>query len=280
MKSIAVLITVFNRKEKTLNCIANIGRLRGIENFNLEIFIVDGGSKDGTVEAVRQYNPQVHIKVCPGLFWAGGMRQAWSDAIAYNPGFDYFLLLNDDTNILPSCLESLLHAEEVRPNGIYVGSTRDSQSGKLTYGGIDFDGKWIVPDGKNYRECYQGNANIMMVTKSAYQKLGGLCTYYTHGIADYDYTMRAAREGVPCLVPPDYCGECENDHKATWAKPSDSLSKRIQYLYSPKGLAFKEYTIFMKQFYPRSYVLKTQCKMWIKTLFPILWEKFKNTDLE
>lgn len=282
MKSIAVLITCFNRKDKTLSCLKDIYGQVGIDEVSLDIYVVDGGSKDGTAEAVSIAYPQVNIAVCNGLYWAGGMRAAWKNARQHKE-YDYYWLLNDDTHLYPVCLSELLKADVYSiktygKQGIYVGSTCDIKTKKLTYGGIG-NGKWIVPDGKIYHECNLGNANIMMVSKQVYDTIGGFSSDYTHGIADYDYTLRACEAKMPVLLLPVYGGECENDHKTTWALPKSTLKQRIGYLYSPKGLAYKEYMIYIKRFFPQN-VLKIKFKLWMKTLFPVIWEKFKKTDLE
>ena len=98
MKEIAILITCFNRREKTLACLHDIYNSDKCEDINFDIFIVDGGSSDGTYESILQMYPQVHIKKHQDLYWAGGMRKAWELAINYK-NYDYFLLLNDDTHL-------------------------------------------------------------------------------------------------------------------------------------------------------------------------------------
>ena len=283
MTHIAVLITCFNRKEKTLLCLKDIYTQNQIEDYNIDIYVIDGGSTDGTPKLIQKEFPLVNINVCPGVYWAGGMRKAWDEACKKR-NYDFFWLINDDTHLYNNCLNECIKAhkysiQKYYQGGIYIGSTQDPTTLKLTYGGIDDKGKWIVPDGENYIECNLGNANIMMVHHSVYQKIGGFAQEYTHGIADYDYTLRAVKKNIPVFILPVYGGSCENDHKSTWLPQSTPLKKRIQYLYSPKGLAYREYIIYLKKFYPHK-VLVTKCKLWMKTLFPIIWQKFKTVDPE
>ena len=279
MKSIAILITVFNRKAKTLNCLRSIKAQEGLFGYEHEIFVVDGGSWDGTPEAIRQTAPDVHVSIHEGLFWAGGMRQAWKEANATGKSYDYYWLINDDTDLNPKCLYSLLHAEREHPNGIYIGATYDAGTKSCSYGGIKlFDrnyskGNRVVPNGK-CQEVDMGNANIMLISRSAYDRLGTFCIRYTHGIADYDYTLRAIDMNIPVVLAPNYCGECTDDHGNNWMPQSKSLKERIEYLYSPKGLAYSEYLYWIKTFFPKEYH-KAKIKLWAKTLFPIIWEKLK-----
>src|SRR5450756_929351 len=127
---IAVLLTCFNRKEKTLQCLESVFAQRMPDGVQVQVFLVDDGSKDGTSDAVRLLFPQVRIQSGDGnLFWAGGMRLVWR-AVLQSGGFDYFWLVNDDTVMHPDALENLLKADSYAKavfgkSGIYSGSTLD-----------------------------------------------------------------------------------------------------------------------------------------------------------
>ena len=48
-KNIAVLITCYNRKDKTLLCLESLFKQQGLGiDFSLAVFLVDDGSTDGT----------------------------------------------------------------------------------------------------------------------------------------------------------------------------------------------------------------------------------------
>lgn len=287
-KSIAVLLTVFNRKEKTLACLEALNRQDGQGAlFTTKTFVVDGGSTDGTEAAVRAAYPEVEICRREGLFWAGGMRSAWELALDCGTDFDFFLLVNDDTALFTDTIRKLTEAQayalsQYGKEGICIGSTRAIGTNRFSYGGRKLR-RWghseasvLIPD-DNCHLCELGNANIMLVSKAVCHCIGILSHRYTHGIADYDYTLRAVREGFPVLVVPGYCGECDDDHGNNWAPASASLKQRIRYLKSPKGLAYKEYLYYIKEFFPKEYA-SAWVKLWLKTLFPQLWDKFKKRN--
>ena len=69
MNHIAILLTVFNRKEKTIKCLRNITAQSLPADTKFDIYIVDGGSTDGTVESVKTQFPHVNIKTVDGVFW-------------------------------------------------------------------------------------------------------------------------------------------------------------------------------------------------------------------
>lgn len=282
MNRTAILLTVFNRKAKTLSCLKDIHALEGWQSDSFDIFIVDGGSSDGTPIAIAAEFPDVHLAVCNGLFWAGGMRKAWKMAEETGNDYSHYLLLNDDTHLYPDMLKKLAIAESEFPAGVYVGPTMDPVSKECSYGGraLIHEGheksKLCIPDGTLQRIAL-GNANIMMVSKGAYDKIGGFCESYTHGIADYDYTLTAIGAGCPVILAADYCGECQDDHGNPWKTQGTSLRKRIDYLYSPKGLAYKEYTLYVKKFFPKD-LLSIKFRLWMKTLFPFIWEAKKRIN--
>src|SRR5690606_34720740 len=114
MYRIAVLLTCHNRKSKTLKALNSLKRTREAVNQNavnskidIVIYLTDDGSTDGTSDAVQESFPETIILQGDGnLFWANGMIKSWSEAIKDN--FDFFLLLNDDTELFENSLEVLL----------------------------------------------------------------------------------------------------------------------------------------------------------------------------
>jgi GT2 family glycosyltransferase len=281
---IAVLLTTFNRKSKTLACLNSLKAQTLSDNIVIEVFLTDDASKDGTAEAVKQVYPDAHIFNGNGsLFWAGGMRNSWKQALVHN--FDYYLLLNDDTLLNNNALSTLLeisNAEfaENNKNAIIIGSTVDVSTGDISYGGRKLSSKFRLKSYKvysqtNIMDCDLGNANIMLVPRQIVNQIGILSEDFTHGIADYDYTLRARKEGFKVIVAPGILGSCVDDTKKNWKSSQTSLKERITYLKSPKGLAYKEYLQFIKNHFPYDYP-STFCKLWMKTFFPFVWEAFKK----
>ncbi len=279
---IAVLLTTRNRKAKTLTCLESLKRQQLSGDMQIDIFLTDDGSTDGTAEAVKQFYPLAHVFNSDGsLFWAGGMRNSWRNALKHNP--DYYLLLNDDTTLLENTITILLKGckdHNSRP-AVCIGSTADPETGKRSYGGRKLTSKrsWrddqVIFSDTEYLACDVANANIMMVPAEVVKKVGILSDSYTHGLADYDYTLKVNKGGFKVLVAPGYLGTCVNDHGHNWKSHKTSLSERIQYLKSPKGLAYREYMIFIKKHFPLSYP-SAFIKVWMKTFFPFIWEAYRK----
>ncbi len=262
MISVAVLLTCFNRRNKTLNAIRKVYEAyeRVKESVSLQIYLTDDGSTDGTSQAVEDEFPAVKILRGNGeLFWAGGMRNSWKHALKGN--YETYLLLNDDTDVFPSLFEAFLKADsfcrkEYGKGGIYVGSTQDAVTKKLTYGGAKLTNRFTLkyrhlPPNGDYQECELGNANILCVTHDVVKEIGHLSEGYRHGVADYDYTLKASKNNLPVLVMPTFLGTCENDHSDIYQKfATKSLKERIKIMKSPLGLDFSSNLNLMKRHFP------------------------------
>jgi GT2 family glycosyltransferase len=134
---VAALLTVHDRKEKTLSSLKRFYEQEDLpKNFETCVVVVDDHSTDGTSEAIRNTFPQVRIIQGSGsLYWNGGMHLAFCEA--YKEDFDFYLWLNDDTELFSHALSQLLKTyNNLGEMAIVVGSTQDPNSKKLTYGGI------------------------------------------------------------------------------------------------------------------------------------------------
>lgn len=278
--TIAVLLTTFNRKQKTLKCLQSLREQNLPENVGLNIFLTDDASKDGTASLVKKYFPEVSIFNGTGnLYWAGGMRFTWKKALASDA--DFYLLLNDDTVISPNAIDALLNTSlQNSTPAIAVGSTCDGLSGNISYGGWKLQSKWFWKSERIYSnsdvaECDFANANIMLVPNKVVKKIGILASHFTHSLADYDYCLKAKKAGFRICVVPGFLGTCADDHGNNWKSGSTSLKERMQYLKSPKGLAYKEYLSFIQHHFPLSYP-SAFCKLWLKTFFPFIWDNLKK----
>ena len=283
--NISVLVTCYNRKQKTISFLESLFSQANFNSMNIDVYLLDDGSTDGTSAAVKSNYPDVNIVTGNGnLFWAGGMRAVWKYALEQK-NYDLFFLFNDDVILLDNAFENLvkqysgLDTEGV----ILVGSTLSRITGKLTYGGNLFknlkhcDYYRIEPDTEKCIPCHMGNANVLVIDRFTVDKIGIFPEIYIHCLADYDYTLTACKSGIGVWLAPGYYAYCENDHGLNWMPGSVPLKKRIEYLYSPKGLAYKEYLYYIKKHFPSDYIISF-IKLWLKTLLPVIWDKFKNRE--
>lgn len=284
MQRIAVLITVHNRKGKTLRCMDSLKETvtpyLGV--LTLKVFLTDDGCTDGTAEALRNQNYPFELEILPGdgsLFWNGGMINSWKAAIAEG-GWNGYLWLNDDAVVLSGFWQDLLDTDQYSSDtfgqrGVYVGTTQDAETGAFTYGGFVYTNKFtlkdkMLPPNGAIQRCEAGHGNITFVASEVVDKQGIFCEKYLHGGTDHDYTYLAHKAGFPVLVLPHYSAECDNDHskdggrKALFDLP---LRERLQAMNSPRGLNLHNALLFSRRCFPWRYpiILAT---VYFKALFP------------
>jgi GT2 family glycosyltransferase len=244
---IAVLLTCFNRREKTLQCLRGLAAQDLPQGTETETILVDDGSKDGTSQAVLAEFPTTRVLTGDGsLYWCGGMRKAWREAAATDP--DFYLLLNDDTLLLPGALRTLVEIVGLPASRIIaVAAIRDPETGKATYGGIRRKSGLVAASGQP-EICDTFNANAVLVPRAVYQDLGIFHEAYTHGMGDFDYGYAATRTGIRVVQSAGFLGECErNALTGSWRDRSLSRTKRWKQLHSPKGLPFREWMEFNRR---------------------------------
>lgn len=277
MKTIGVLITCYNRRQKTINCLKSLYDCKLPGNYLLDVFLVDDASFDGTSQAVKENFP--HVRVISGngnLFWNKGMRLAWETATKTND-YDFYLWLNDDTILDESAIYQLFQTyEEIisinQSPVIICGACRISaQVDQFSYGGRTASGP-VVPNGK-IQSCKYINGNVVLVPKEIFQKIGSLSPEYTHGMGDFDYGLRAEKENYSCYTTKQFIAICPpNEGIADWCNPQIPLKKRWELFYSPKGLNIREYIVFRKRFWGLKWILYGM-KAFFKVLSPGIYNK-------
>lgn len=282
---IVALYTCFNRKLQTLSSLSALYDSLRIYNqqakngiIELSVVLTDDGCTDGTADAIRQQFPDKDIIILQGtgsLFWAGGMRLAWNEALKRHEEWDYYLLVNDDTDLFTTCFIELMNTEaycrqNYHKEGLVSGITcaKDDVT-KITYGGD------IIPNKFNGRQIRLGrssepqivdltNANILLVPKEVVDKIGIFYEGYKHGRADNDYSMLARRKGVPVLITPGACGTCENDHdsKVDFRDKVINMSQKERTAYFNHPVRCNhDYLTFIRRNMPVRYPLSWMFRM-------------------
>ncbi len=264
----------YNRIEKTLNCIKSI---YSSCQADFDIYLTDDNSSDGTVEAVNLNFPNTKIiKGSGNLYWAGGMRSSWLASLKME--YDGYLLINDDTVLLPSLFSSLFVTDDYSirvfsKRGVYVGTTISPKTNEITYGGRKLLNRFLYKTERVFREgevleCDLTNANILFVSKEVVREIGILSVDYIHGSADFDYSLFAKKNGIPVLVMPQICGYCEHEHKSIYSDFKNiSIKERYRWLWNPVGLSFGDQLTFMRKFFPHRYPFILIAGL-LKVIFP------------
>lgn len=273
-KEIAILLTVHNRKDKTLSCLRALKVQKLPEHCKIDVFMTDDGCTDGTPEAVASEFPDVNIIKGDGnLFWNRGMYAAWTEAEKND--FDYYLWLNDDTFLLDMCINNLLRESALyNDNAIIIGATINSAGDRITYSG--WRNNKIIDSLTNNREANCFNGNIVLIPQNVFAQLGKNDPYFRHALGDFDYGLRATELGIKNIVCPDICGIC--DEHATipkWMNPVLTLKERWKSLYSVGGNGANpvEYFYFRKKHYGLFCACMTFLSNHLHVFFPQYWTR-------
>lgn len=269
---IAALLTCHNRREKTVKSMAAL--FASLDNYNarqhpkasLKVFLTDDGCTDHTAETVLATFTERDITIVKAdgaAFWSGGMRRAWQAAADAADTFDFFLLLNDDTLTEPDGLETLLETDRYSLSacgrrGVYTGIISSLDGSHITYGGSVYTSRLLgrsrllQPSGTP-QACPLTNANLMLVSREAYEKIGMLDAHYVHRCSDWAYGQEAWRHGVPVFTTPKVCGRCDNDHLSPQEEEQKllgmTLRERRRYFFTPPQ-STQDILYYMRRYFP------------------------------
>ncbi len=272
MARIIVVMTCFNRCDKTLNCVKKL--YTGNTANEYTFLVVDDKSTDGTAEALRELQiPGLRIVEGSGsLFWNGGMHLGIGIALSDYADADYVLLVNDDVDFYAQVPDRMVAKLEDTDNQVLVGATCDTD-GRFSYGGIKYkkglDYDMIGPD-RCEIVCSTFNANCVLIPMDIMKRVGNLDPYYKHSMGDFDFGFKVSRNNVEIRVFNEYAGVCnDNPPEGTWRDTSLGIMKRIKLKESFKGLPFRDWFHYLN----KNFGFFTACTRSITPYIKILLHK-------
>lgn len=212
MSRIAVIILNWNGKDDTLACLESV---TSIDYPNFQVVVVDNGSTDSSVEAIRQAFPKVLVlETGANLGYAGGNNVGirW----ALGQGFDGILVLNNDTVVDKDLLHAFARAQQRFPQAGVFGSKiyYHAQPNILWFAG----GKWR-PDILEFEHVGQDREDGPQYSKpKTFDYMTGCALYAptevfrSIGLFDEDYYLtfeetdwcyRARNKGFTPMYIPD-----------------------------------------------------------------------------
>ncbi len=112
MLRITVIILNFNAQADTLACLQSLLRS---DYPHFRILVLDNGSQDGSAHAIRTAHPQIELlEIFPNKGFAGGVNIALQHALKGDG--EWFLLLNNDTEVTPHFLSAFASYVEKHPH--------------------------------------------------------------------------------------------------------------------------------------------------------------------
>jgi len=201
---VAVLILTWNRVNELVPCLESFSCL---EYPNYEVIVVDNGSEDETVPTVHQLFPWVTlIENKENLGFCKGNNVGLRHVLEGN--FDYVVLLNSDTKVLPDLLTELVAAMHSDPRIAIAGaknllmenpSYTWGKYGQVTWGPmlVKTIGRF-APDQRLQeppRDVDWVIGNACMMSRAALEKVGVFDEEFWQCNEDVDWCYRARKAG-------------------------------------------------------------------------------------
>jgi GT2 family glycosyltransferase len=206
-----IVVLNWNRRDETLACLASLERAR---LDGATVVVVDNGSHDGTVEAVRAAHPAVRIVALDeNRGFAGGCNAGIRAAL--DAGAGAVLLLNNDTEVAPDFLAPLLGVLNRWPRAAAVAGAvfrTDSQEVLdvawleiyFGHGIVRRRGVNALP-GEGFdkiRRISAGVGSFLLLRGVALRKIGLLDEAYFAYHEEVDWCYRAQRAGYTVMYQP------------------------------------------------------------------------------
>ena len=171
MQKISVITVVFNGEDTIEDTIKSV---LAQQNVNIELIIIDGGSKDRTVDIVKKYSDRIHYWVSEkdkGIYDA--MNKGWNKAA----GDSYILFLGSGDKI------------------IKLPDLSDFQGDEIIYGNVYVDESRIFNAKADFR-LKMGNTlhhQALLINKNAHPDPPFSLKYKVY--SDFDFNQRLMKEG-------------------------------------------------------------------------------------
>jgi GT2 family glycosyltransferase len=207
MIDISVIVVNWNGRHHLQACLDAVLAQQGVE---FETLLVDNGSTDGSVEFVRAQFPSVRVVALAGnLGFAGGNNAGARDARGR-----HLVFLNNDTVAQTGWLAALRRVVD-EPPGFALGTSRvvymhdpavidSAGDGVLQWGAAfkRFHGT-RAPEAAQSGEVFGMCGAACLITKGAFEELGGFDEHFFVSHEDVDLSYRARLLGYRCRYAAD-----------------------------------------------------------------------------
>jgi GT2 family glycosyltransferase len=210
---VSIIVLNWNGRDDTLECLDSVSQ---IDYANFDVVVVDNGSRDDSVRAIREAFPEVAVlETGENTGFARGNNVGVRHALKQRA--DYLFLLNNDTIVDPQILNrfmdtlSLISREAILGAKIYY----YSEPNRIWYAGVRWVGEFqyfyhlgenCIDDGKEFNsviETAYACGCALFVSAAVLEKIGLLDEQFFLTFEETDLCSRARRAGIRSYVVPE-----------------------------------------------------------------------------
>jgi GT2 family glycosyltransferase len=206
-----VCLLNWNGREDTLRCLDSLSRVAGAAG----VVVVDNGSHDGSVPAIRAAFPDVELlETGANLGYAGGNNAGIRHAL--ERGADWVVLINNDATAAPDAIDAFAAAAARHPGaGILAGKVYFAGTGdriwwagqrvglRSGYSGRPRGyGRSDGPEFEREQPTERAVGALMAVSRAAIDAVGLLDEALFAYVEDVDWSLRMRRAGFEVIFVP------------------------------------------------------------------------------
>jgi len=214
MNSLWIVVLNWNGLADTRALLPTLAACRAPEGWNVVVLVVDNGSTDGSVDALRREFPDIRLlPLAENRRFAGGNNPGIR--LALEEGAHAVMLLNNDTKADPGLLEHLVRALDQNPHAgaaaplIYFGAPSRS----IWYAGGRCVPALGLTSHRGLRERDEGHYRkveetgyltgcCLLARREVWEKVGLLDESYFIYAEDADWSLRVREAGWQLLFVP------------------------------------------------------------------------------
>ncbi len=232
INDITAIIVTFNRKELLKECVNALIN----QNNKCDILIIDNNSSDGTYDYIKDLliNEEInYFNTGSNLGGAGGFN--FGIKKAYEMGYDYFWIMDDDCIVHENTLTKLLEADK-KFNGNYgfLSSKvlwKDGSICKMNIPKRKFS-CWLKDFEKNYQKIAMASFVSLFLKREIVKEYGLPIKDFFIWTDDWEYTRRISRK-LNCYYISDsiVTHKSKSNVGADISTVEDDRIERFKYLY-------------------------------------------------